>query len=91
VELAGDGQAGLEIALRSHPQVALIDLGLPGLDGYDLARSLRAKPEGAAIRLVALTGYGQPHDRRRAAEVGFDAYLVKPVDRDTLYRAIQAV
>jgi signal transduction histidine kinase len=91
VELAGDGQTGLEIALRSHPQVALIDLGLPGLDGYDLARSLRAKPESAAIRLVALTGYGQPHDRRRAAEVGFDAYLVKPVDRDTLYRAIQAV
>jgi signal transduction histidine kinase len=89
VQLAEDGWSGLEITRRWHPEVALIDLGLPGLDGYEVARRMRAVPNGAGIRLIALTGYGQPQDRRRATEVGFDAYLVKPVDGDTLNRAIQ--
>jgi len=90
VQLAEDGEAGLDLALRTHPDVALIDLGLPGLDGYELARRLRAAPEAASIRLVALTGYGQPEDRRRAAEVGFESFLVKPVDRGALDQAILA-
>jgi signal transduction histidine kinase/ActR/RegA family two-component response regulator len=84
VETAGDGLAGLEKALALQPEVALIDVGLPKLDGYEVARRLRAT---AGIRqpfLVALTGYGLPEDRQRAFDAGFDAHVVKPVDRDTL-------
>jgi CheY-like chemotaxis protein len=88
VDLAEDGLAGLDAALRMRPDVALIDLGLPRLDGYDVARRIRAAREGEGITLVALTGYGQPHDRRRASEAGFDAYVVKPIDRDALERAL---
>jgi CheY-like chemotaxis protein len=69
------------------PDVALIDIGLPGLDGYQVARALRAA-EGRRIRLIALTGYGQPEDRQRALDAGFDAHLVKPVDVDELARVL---
>jgi len=64
--------------------VVLIDIGLPGLDGYDVARRIRSAPQGHRIVLAAVTGYGQPEDRRRAEEAGFDAHLVKPVDPDQL-------
>jgi CheY-like chemotaxis protein len=66
--------------------VALIDIGLPGLDGYEVARKLRAElgPEQKRPKLIALTGYGQPGDRQRALDAGFDAHLVKPVDYDDL-------
>jgi two-component system, sensor histidine kinase len=84
---AADGPAGLEAALRLRPDVALIDVGLPGFDGHELARRLRATL-GPTIHLVALTGYGQPEDRRRAQEAGFDAHLVKPVDPDALLATI---
>ena len=84
---ATDGPAGLEAALRLRPDIALIDVGLPGFDGYELARRLRAAV-GASIHLVALTGYGQPEDRRRAQEAGFDAHLVKPIDQERLRAAI---
>jgi signal transduction histidine kinase/ActR/RegA family two-component response regulator len=87
VDAAGDGLAGLERAVQSTPEIALIDVGLPGLDGYEVARRIRAKL-GNAIRLVALTGYGQPEDRDRAYAAGFDLHLVKPVDRDQLARAL---
>jgi signal transduction histidine kinase/ActR/RegA family two-component response regulator len=87
VEEAEDGFIGLERATRSVPEIALIDVGLPGLDGYELARQIRAKL-GNRIRLVALTGYGQPEDRERAYAAGFDLHLVKPVDRDQLARAL---
>ncbi|HEV8306556.1 MAG TPA: GAF domain-containing protein [Methylomirabilota bacterium] len=80
VEVAEDGVRGLELACRSRPEFALIDIGLPGLDGYEVARRLRATPEGQRMYLIALTGYGQPADRRRALEAGFDTHLVKPVD-----------
>jgi CheY-like chemotaxis protein len=89
VHLAANGRTGVALALRTRPEVALIDLGLPDLDGWELARRVRAAPEGTGIRLVALTGYGQPHDRRRAGEAGFDAYLVKPIDRESLDAALQ--
>jgi signal transduction histidine kinase/ActR/RegA family two-component response regulator len=79
VEEAGDGIAGVDAVRRQLPEVALVDVGLPGLDGYELARRVRALPEGGKVRLIALTGYGQPEDRRRAFEAGFDAHLVKPV------------
>jgi CheY-like chemotaxis protein len=93
VEVAEDGVRGLELATRASPDVALIDVGLPGVDGYELARRIRAeraRSAGAAgpVRLVALTGYGQPEDRDRAYAAGFDLHLVKPVDRDQLSRAL---
>ena len=64
--------------------MALIDLGLPGLDGYEVARALRESPGGKAITLIAVTGYGQAEDRRRSQEAGFDAHLVKPVSQSLL-------
>lgn len=82
VLLAHDGALGLELAMQQEPDVALIDIGLPGMSGYDVARELRAHQRGADIRtrMIALTGYGQAADRKRAMEAGFDAHLVKPVD-----------
>ena len=68
--------------------MALVDIGLPRFDGYELARKTRTLV-GAAVRLVALTGYGQPEDRRQALEAGFDAHLVKPVDPDALLDALE--
>jgi signal transduction histidine kinase/CheY-like chemotaxis protein len=85
---ATDGPGGLEAALRERPDIALVDVGLPGFDGYELARRLRAADAG--VYLVALTGYGQPDDRRQAMESGFDAHLVKPVSPDALLATIHA-
>ncbi|WP_170162317.1 CHASE domain-containing protein [Caldimonas tepidiphila] len=84
VELAHDGPQALEAAARSRPDVALLDIGLPGLDGYEVARRLRRGPEGERLRLIAITGWGQPEDRRRTRDAGFDAHLVKPVDYPAL-------
>jgi CheY-like chemotaxis protein len=83
------GKEGLDRALSDAPAVALIDLGLPDLDGFEVARRLRASPSGAAFHLVAISGYGQPADRERTREAGFDAHLVKPVEAATL-RAVLA-
>jgi signal transduction histidine kinase/CheY-like chemotaxis protein len=83
VEVAEDGLQGVKKALALRPELALIDIGLPGLDGYQVARQLRAAV-GPAIRLVAVTGYGGPQDRSRSREAGFDLHLVKPVDPDVL-------
>lgn len=69
---------------RRLPDVALVDVGLPGLDGYELARQVRALPDAGKVRLIAVTGYGQPEDRRRAVEAGFDAHLIKPMDLQKL-------
>ena len=84
VVAAADGPRGLALALDYQPEVALIDLGLPGLDGYEVARALRESPGGKAITLVAVTGYGQADDRRRSKEAGFDAHLVKPASLSLL-------
>jgi PAS domain S-box-containing protein len=81
---AGDGQRGLALALHHRPEVVLIDLGLPGMDGYEVARALRASPGGKTAALIAVTGYGQAEDRRRSSEAGFDAHLVKPVSQSLL-------
>jgi PAS domain S-box-containing protein len=89
VQLAKDGPSGLQAALTFRPDIALLDLGLPGFDGYALARSIRAHDEGKQIYLVALTGYGQAEDRRRAKEAGFDELVVKPLDVNQLARLIQ--
>lgn len=89
VHEAADGPGGLEAALRLRPDIALVDVGLPGFDGYQLARRVRGGA-GPTIYLVALTGYGQPDDRRQAMEAGFDAHLVKPVNPESLLAAIHA-
>jgi PAS domain S-box-containing protein len=80
VQTSEDGPNGLATLLAFQPDVALIDLGLPGMDGYALAREVRGRPETRAIRLVAVTGYGQVEDRRRALAAGFDLHITKPVD-----------
>ena len=83
VEAAADGVRGVEAALAGRPNVALVDIGLPGLDGLEVARRLRAGL-GAAVLLVALTGHASEDDRRVSLEAGFDAYLPKPVDLGAL-------
>src|SRR5256885_13629395 len=77
VQEARDGASGLALAERTSPEVALIDIGLPDMDGYEVARRLRSARDGS-ISLIALTGYGQPEDRRRALEAGFDVPLTQP-------------
>jgi two-component system, sensor histidine kinase len=89
VDSAGDGLSGLDQARRGRPDVVVIDLGLPGLDGYEVARRLRA--DGTDVGLIALTGYGQPGDRDRALAAGFDAHVVKPVEPAQLTDAIASV
>ena len=83
VEAAGEGQEALELARTKDPDIALVDIGLPGIDGYEVARRVRARDPRRPV-LIALTGYGQPEDRRRATEAGFDEMLVKPVDPTAL-------
>jgi CheY-like chemotaxis protein len=80
VEAAANGPQGIEQGLAGRFDVAVIDIGLPGLDGYQVAQQLRAAPAGRNLVLIALTGYGEPEDRRRALAAGFDAHLTKPVD-----------
>jgi CheY-like chemotaxis protein len=77
-----DGKGALAHAQRDCPDVLLLDIGLPDMDGYELARRLRSQPESAGATLVALTGYGQSQDRKEAEQAGFDHYLVKPADLD---------
>jgi CheY-like chemotaxis protein len=89
VDVAADGEQGVKQAVALRPHVALVDLGLPALDGYEVARQVRAAL-GPSIRLVALTGYGQPEDRARTAAAGFDAHVTKPVDHDALKAVLTA-
>lgn len=91
VVTASDGPAGVDAALRERPDVALIDIGLPGLNGYEVARRIRATQSGRGIKLIALTGYGQNEDMRQAREAGFDLHLVKPVDPRRLDEALRTV
>jgi signal transduction histidine kinase len=81
---AANGALALESAERHLPEVALLDIGMPKLDGYEVARRIRAQPWGRTITLVALTGWGQESDRRRSGEAGFDSHMVKPLDLDKL-------
>jgi len=87
VEVAYDGTEALAIAERFVPQVVLLDLGLPDLDGTDVAGRLRAKPGGRQLRLIATTGWQRSEDLKLAETVGFDAYLLKPLDLVALQKA----
>ena len=90
VVVAHDGPTALDAVTADCPDICLLDIGLPGMDGYELARRIRALPRGAQPLLVALTGYGQESDRRTAAAAGFDRYIVKPLDADELLTLLDA-
>jgi CheY-like chemotaxis protein len=83
---ASDGNAGVALLVAERPDVAIVDIGLPGLDGYEVARRVRGACE---TRLVALTGYGGHEERERAARAGFDAHLVKPVEFEELKEVLE--
>lgn len=87
-ESANNGKAGLELITAKKPHVAIVDVGLPEMDGFEVARRLRADPTTRDMFLVALTGYGQPTDRARALESGFDEHVVKPVHPDRLLQLL---
>jgi CheY-like chemotaxis protein len=89
--LAGNGPEGLASAVMHQPELILIDIGLPEMDGYQVAKALRDNPETRHIHLIALTGYGLEEDRQRSLEAGFDLHLVKPIHAEDLHIAIQAV
>lgn len=88
VEVAHDGPEALAIGERFRPDVALLDIGLPVMDGYELASHLRALPGLSSLRLIAVTGYSQEADRRQAAAAGFEHYLVKPIQIAQFHAAL---
>jgi signal transduction histidine kinase/CheY-like chemotaxis protein len=88
VRVAHSGREALTAAREFSPNVMILDLGMPEMDGYAVARAIRSDPLLAATRLIALSGYGQAEDRRRTADVGFDEHLVKPVEQDVLSAAL---
>lgn len=89
VEFVLDGPAALKkISGDFAPDLVLLDIGLPGMNGYEVARAIRATESGRAIRLFALTGWGQPEDLARAYAAGFDGHLLKPVDDEALRAAL---
>lgn len=89
VATANDGQAALDRVETFEPDIVLLDIGLPRVSGYDVARQLRMSPRGEKLVLIALTGWGAEEDRRRSREAGFDFHLTKPVEPDTLARLIK--
>src|SRR5262249_28998165 len=89
VRTAYSGGDAVAAAEAFAPEAVLLDIGLPGMDGYEVAARLRQQPSTAAALLVALTGYGQEEDRRRALEAGFDQHFVKPIDPDSLEQLLR--
>jgi CheY-like chemotaxis protein len=91
VRTAPDGPSALLVAAEFRPQIALLDIGLPVMDGYELGRRMRDAYPAQALRLVALTGYGHASDKERSREAGFDGHLVKPVDIRNLQRVLDGL
>jgi CheY-like chemotaxis protein len=91
VQIAGNGPAAPDACRSDRPDAVLLDLGLPGMSGYDFASSLRAELGAATPPLIALTGYGQTSDRQRSADVGIDIHLVKPVDFNELKTVLEGL
>jgi CheY-like chemotaxis protein len=88
VSVAFDGPQALAVVDEFRPDIVLLDIGMPGMDGYELAQRMRATPRGTELVLVALTGWGQADDKKRAMDAGFNEHLTKPVDPDLLARVI---
>ena len=88
---AHDGEAAIEAAERLRPDAVLLDIGLPGLNGYEVCRRIRQRPWGKDVFLVALTGWGQDEDRQRSEEAGFDQHMVKPADHDVLMNLLRSL
>jgi len=88
---AYDGQAGVDAAGEFRPDVMLLDIGLPKLNGYEVCRRIREQPWGKGIVLIAKTGWGQDEDRRRSHEAGFDHHMVKPVDPKVLMKMLAGI
>jgi CheY-like chemotaxis protein len=86
-----DGRTALETAAKYRPDAVFLDIGLPGMDGYEIAERLRDLPQSARTILVAITGYGQDDDRRRSREAGIDHHLIKPVAPETLQKLIDSL
>jgi CheY-like chemotaxis protein len=91
VYMAHDGPSALEAARSTRPEVVLLDIGLPGMDGYEVARQLRQDPDRTNTVLVALTGYGQSADRHQTRDAGFDQHLIKPVDTSALRELLDTI
>jgi CheY-like chemotaxis protein len=92
VMTARDGAVALEMAKRFPPDVALLDIGLPGMDGYEVARALRRlRPEPQTLYIAAVTGYGKPEDKQRATEAGIDVHLTKPADPRDIIQLLKGV
>ena len=90
VEVANDGERAVEVAAAFHPNTILLDIGLPGMNGIEACRAIRSQAGGDTIQIAALTGWGQEEDQRRSREAGFDAHLVKPVERSALLALLAA-
>jgi two-component system CheB/CheR fusion protein len=88
VRVAYDGPAALRHAVDFRPELVLLDIGMPGMDGYEVCRRIRREGSLEGIMLVALTGWGQDEDRRRSHEAGFDRHIVKPVEPSALQRLL---
>jgi CheY-like chemotaxis protein len=88
---AYDGNAAIDVAEQFRPRVILLDIGLPGLNGYEVCREIRARPWGKQAIIAAVTGWGQDEDRRLSVEAGFDHHLVKPVDPEALQDWLAAI
>jgi CheY-like chemotaxis protein len=88
VDVAGDGPSAIQAALGTVPDVILLDIGLPGMNGHDVARAMRCRPELAQVVLIAMTGYGGEDDVKVAIEAGFNDYLLKPVGLDAIERKL---
>jgi CheY-like chemotaxis protein len=88
VTVVEDGPSAVDVVCREKPDVALIDIGLPEMDGYEVARQIRERLKDSQPRLIAMTGYGQASDRATAFEAGFDAHIVKPASADKILRAL---
>ena len=91
VRLADEGRAAIDLAVSFNPQVVLMDIGLPGMSGYDVARTLRQRPQMRGTTLVAVTGWGQDSDRQRAWDTGFDHHLTKPIEPELLEKILASV
>ena len=85
--MAYNGEQALQAFDEFRPQIVLLDIGLPGINGYEVARRIRSR-DGSGVRIIAVTGWGQPEDRRQSAEAGFDLHLVKPVDEQQLLQVL---